>query len=140
MVVWCRGCWAEFGSDDASALDECADHQAAGGCVMPAKTPRRCGTPGCSHCRPCPDHAAPPWAGSNRKDRLPANWEQLRAYVLRRDRHRCYRCGAPASDVDHVVRGDDHRPSNLRAICTPCHRVKSALEGVAARRAARAGR
>lgn len=128
-----------FESDDASALDACAEHQAAEVCVMPAKVPRRCGTPGCSHCRPCPEHGQP-WAGSDRRERLPTNWAQLRAYVLRRDHQRCYRCGAPASHVDHVVRGDDHRPDNLAAICGPCHRTKSAAEGVAARQAARLGR
>ncbi|WP_374205687.1 HNH endonuclease [Crossiella sp. S99.2] len=34
-----------------------------------------------------------------------------------------------ATEVDHIVPGDDHRPENLQSICSPCHRTKSAREG-----------
>lgn len=79
-----------------------------------------------------------PFEGSDRRSRLPANWPQIRAQVLRRDGHRCqwlvpYRqqikCGALAREVDHVVRGDDHRLDNLQALCSYHHRLKTGAEG-----------
>jgi 5-methylcytosine-specific restriction endonuclease McrA len=83
----------------------------------------------------------PPWAGSQRKDRLPANWySQIRPKVFARFGRTCHWCGRPgADDVDHLVPGDDHGIDNLRPIHswrTPqrCHAYKSAAEGVAARR------
>jgi 5-methylcytosine-specific restriction endonuclease McrA len=49
--------------------------------------------------------------------------------VLARDRYVCQLCGAPATEVDHVVRvadgGSDH-PDNLRAICGRCQRSPAA--------------
>ena len=98
-----------------------------------------CSTPGCPKDHPCPEHAPKPFAGSTRRSRLPKNWSLIRARILRRDGLRCYRpypdiCSDYATEVDHLVAGDDHRDSNLRAICRPCHQRKSALEGVAARR------
>ncbi len=78
------------------------------------------------------------WAGSDRRRRLPGNWEsELRPAVLRRDGHRCQvrleRCTGLASEVDHVRAGDDHSLINLQAACGPCHRMKSSREGSAAR-------
>ena len=76
------------------------------------------------------------WETSNRKERLPADWQARRLRILRRDRYACQarnasgvKCNAPAREVDHVIAGDDHSPSNLRAICTPCHARKSSREG-----------
>ncbi|WP_202944445.1 HNH endonuclease signature motif containing protein [Salinispora tropica] len=43
------------------------------------------------------------------------------------------RCGKPATDVDHIRRGDDHTLKNLRPACTECHNRKSGQEGAAAR-------
>lgn len=83
------------------------------------------------------------WATSDRRERLPPDWPRLRAQVLAEAGHRCEntkkdgrRCWDKATEVDHIVAGDDHSRSNLRAICTWCHRRKSALEGVEARKAA----
>ena len=82
------------------------------------------------------------WDGSGRRDRLPANWPTIRAAVLHRDHNTCQlrgrRCTVIATDVDHVIPGDDHSMSNLQAACGPCHREKSAREGgtAASRRAA----
>ncbi len=77
------------------------------------------------------------WNRSTRRQRLPANWRQLRLRVLARDAHRCQiqgpRCILIATEVDHVVPNDDHSPSNLRAACRVCHASKSANEGVASR-------
>lgn len=78
------------------------------------------------------------WQGSGRTrssgSQLPSNWPALRRAVLKRDGHRCQRCGAEnANQVDHIERGDDHRAVNLQSLCTPCHALKSSREGVTAR-------
>lgn len=75
------------------------------------------------------------WESSDRRKRLPKDWPARVAHVLARDRRICHVCGLPGADqVDHVRNGDDHSESNLAAIHdNPCHRHKSALEGVAAR-------
>ncbi|MGK5520312.1 HNH endonuclease [Micromonospora sp. URMC 107] len=82
------------------------------------------------------------WEGSDRRARLPSNWGTIRRRILRRDGYKCRqvfstgeRCGAPANQVDHIERGDDHRPDNLQALCAYCHGVKTAGEAVEARRA-----
>lgn len=61
--------------------------------------------------------------------------------MLKRDGHRCTalledgtRCPAKATDVDHIVRGDNHDLPNLRALCGWHHARKSSAEGNAARR------
>ncbi len=80
------------------------------------------------------------WADSNRRDELPPNWHsELRPYVLQRDAYRCrwdeggHICGHHANQVDHIRPGNDHRPSNLQALCEHHHAVKSSREGNAAR-------
>lgn len=76
------------------------------------------------------------WEGSTRRDRLPANWQALRRQVHRRDKSQCQMrlpsgslCLEPATDVDHIRRGDNHDLSNLRCICDWHHSRKSAEEG-----------
>ncbi|MFF7254805.1 HNH endonuclease [Streptomyces microflavus] len=78
----------------------------------------------------------PNWSGSDRRERLPADWPRIRIRILRRDGHRCThrdqygeRCEELATDVDHIVPGDDHRETNLRALCGFHHRAKSSREG-----------
>lgn len=79
------------------------------------------------------------WQGSDRRQRLPADWEQLRQRVKRRAGGRCEqliqgrRCMRPGNQCDHIVRGDNHSLANLQWLCRPCHDAKSAAEGVAAR-------
>jgi 5-methylcytosine-specific restriction endonuclease McrA len=86
-----------------------------------------------------------PWGGSDRRQRLPADWyKRVRPAVLRRDLGICQICGVLAATkkggrwiggvVDHIVPGDDHRLANLQTICSTCDRAKSSAEGVAARR------
>ncbi|GGK13130.1 hypothetical protein GCM10010124_02100 [Pilimelia terevasa] len=84
----------------------------------------------------------PDWIGSDRHGRLPPNWKMLRRRTLHRDGHRCtavsstgQRCDEPATEVDHIEPGDNHDPSNLRALCTWHHRRKSSQEGGRARAA-----
>lgn len=76
------------------------------------------------------------WSTSNRRDRLPSDWSKTRRRILKRDRHECQHrdrddllCGRPATEVDHVKAGDDHRDSNLSSICTWHHARKSSKEG-----------
>jgi len=91
----------------------------------------------------------PNWEGSDRRERLPADWPERRQLVLIRDKHRCQhvredtgrKCLAPARDVDHINADDDHRLEALQAICGWHHDRKSGREGGIAsgisRRAAR---
>lgn len=88
------------------------------------------------------------WGDSDRKERLPENWEELRRARLDKDGWRCTawlpksrkRCPRPATDVDHHKPGDDHRIENLRSLCATHHGKKSAREGNQARRAKQAAR
>ena len=83
------------------------------------------------------------WRGSDRRERLPDNWPMIRRRILIRDGYRCtwrhegVRCAELATDVDHIVHGDDHGDGNLRALCDWHHQKKSSSEGGAARVAAR---
>lgn len=79
------------------------------------------------------------WSTSDRKSRLPADWPAIRRRVLRRDGRMCqFRlpdhtlCLALATEVDHIVPGDNHAERNLQALCHPHHQRKSAQEGAAA--------
>jgi 5-methylcytosine-specific restriction protein A len=61
-------------------------------------------------------------------------WRRLRDLVLVRDGYRCCECGTikvAGMEVDHVVpvsRGGTDDLDNLRAMCAPCHRHKTARE------------
>lgn len=84
------------------------------------------------------------WTDSNRRQRLPANWNALRDTVTKRAGGRCEaikssgrRCPNPGTDCDHIVAGDDHDPANLQLLCLWHHRAKSAAEGHAAAKANR---
>lgn len=76
------------------------------------------------------------WAGSDRRSRLPNDWPKRRNQVLKRDGKRCthlddrgIRCPEIATEVDHIVAGDNHDLSNLRSLCTYHHLKKSGSEG-----------
>lgn len=84
------------------------------------------------------------WEGSNRRDRLPPDWELRRLKILQRDSYRCTwiennrRCPVKIDlEVDHRIPGDDHSDANLRTLCKGHHSRKSAREGVDARAAKR---
>ena len=84
------------------------------------------------------------WEGSTRRSRLPRHWPLIRESVLRRDGHRCQvvlasgrKCLRSATEVDHIIAGDNHDESNLSSICSDHHRKKSAGEGYAAMNARR---
>lgn len=80
------------------------------------------------------------WENSNRRSRLPKDWSRIQKRILRRDHYMCQVkldsgeiCGAYSFQVDHIIAGDDHRDSNLRAICDWHHKAKSSSEGGVAR-------
>ena len=79
------------------------------------------------------------WSTSDRAERLPPNWEsEIVPFILDRDRRKCKLawpgCQVVATEVDHKVRGDDHKHENLQAVCERCHARKSAREGNEAKR------
>lgn len=83
------------------------------------------------------------WSTSDRRRRLPADWDAIRARVGARAGGRCQaqehdpRCDGRGSDADHIAPGDDHSLGNLQWLSGPCHRAKTAQE-TAARNTARA--
>lgn len=80
---------------------------------------------------------------SARTVQLPKNWPSLRRLVFKRDGYACTwtdhgaRCGQPATDVDHIGDPSDHDLANLRALCSPHHRRRSASQGGRAAQAKR---
>jgi 5-methylcytosine-specific restriction protein A len=78
--------------------------------------------------------------GSRRTQPLPPNWKALRAQALARDGGVCqWRvegapggiCGAPATEVDHVIgaaEGGSDDMSNLASLCKPHHGTKTGIE------------
>lgn len=89
------------------------------------------------------------WAGSDRRARLPDNWDELVAETRERAGGQCeakvfasrggrFRCPHPGTDCDHIERGDDHRQENLQWLCEYHHRKKTSAEGLAARDAIKA--
>lgn len=84
-------------------------------------------------------HVKIPWESSNRRAELPADWPTLRQQTLERDEHRCTwrtagrRCPDQATDVDHIGDKDDHRLENLRSLCSPHHKARTARQATAAR-------
>ena len=84
------------------------------------------------------------WSTSTRAQRLPKGWATLRRTILTRDHHTCQAithtpdCDGRATEVDHIIPGDDHRPENLQALSTPCHLTKTRAEDTARRQAYRA--
>lgn len=82
-----------------------------------------------------------PWAGSNRRQRLPKNWPHLREQTKTRANGQCEtalpdgrRCPDQGTDCDHIVAGDNHELSNLQWLCKWHHKQKSAREGQKAAR------
>lgn len=109
------------------------------------RAPSICTTPGCPAVATadgrCQEHQREAWQGSTRRVTLPKNWQAIRAKVLKRDGYLCQirdpdaGCLLRATEVDHVGSRDDHRLSQLRAACSPCHQRRSAQQGQAARAA-----
>ena len=115
---------------------------------MPDRPPRICRAPACRKGTThksgyCEEHQANQKSWSNRKGsgRGGRPWRRLREQVMNRDNWVCQVClengrVTPATQVDHIIpksRGGSDSPSNLRAICGPCHKVKTAQESAEAR-------
>lgn len=82
---------------------------------------------------------------TDRRARLPVNWDSIRRRVFAVKGDKCVwriydgtLCGKPANQVDHIKAGDDHSISNLQPLCQEHHARKSAREGYDAYRKAKA--
>jgi 5-methylcytosine-specific restriction protein A len=105
--------------------------------------PVPCLEPGCSRTTRngprCPSHrTGGGWKGQ-RRNGYGSAWAKIRRAVLVEE-PACRVCGAPSTDVDHIVPrslgGTDDR-SNLRGLCRRCHQTKTGKEGAHAAAAAR---
>ncbi|QUW18881.1 hypothetical protein [Agrococcus sp. Marseille-Q4369] len=71
------------------------------------------------------------WDTSDRRSRLPEDWDDLRKQVKRRAGGRCEakrhapHCNGIGTDCDHVRPGDDHGLGNLQWLSRPCHDAKT---------------
>jgi 5-methylcytosine-specific restriction protein A len=83
------------------------------------------------------------WSTSDRRERLPDNWEAIRRQVKTRAKGKCQAtthakgCGGWGSDADHIEAGDNHHLDNLQWLSRACHWAKTNREA-AARNTARA--
>jgi 5-methylcytosine-specific restriction endonuclease McrA len=64
------------------------------------------------------------------RSRLPSfKWQELRDHVLKRDHHKCTKCGSTKDlEIDHikaVTLGGDDSFDNLVTLCKSCHLVKT---------------
>lgn len=107
--------------------------------VSPIKPLGPCTSPGCAgratHHGRCERHARLQQQqydrarGSSAQRGYDAAWRQRRTAYLRRHPS-CVVCGAPATDVDHIVprrQGGIDAEANLQALCHQCHSRKTAL-------------
>ena len=113
---------------------------------MPTAAKRICSHPGCNELttgNKCESHQAQARSRNNWKHKknstqrgYGSRWQKIRKLILQRDNHLCQQCKkvgltTPANEVDHIVskaRGGTDNPSNLQAICSDCHRTKTATE------------
>lgn len=93
------------------------------------------------------------WSRSQSAGEYPADWDDRRRRVYKRDDYTCQACGrrgGPYGDVelhaDHVIpksEGGSHDESNLQTLCRRCHDQKTrrehgiGLDGIARERRAR---
>jgi 5-methylcytosine-specific restriction endonuclease McrA len=104
-----------------------------------------CPAAGCPELVPlgqrCDRHKRKPWSNTSRRNlERPADWPKRVGQVRHRDKGRCRwpGCRRKGDEVDHIVEvadGGSWELDNLRLLCTPHHKAKTA-----AARAARAER
>lgn len=108
---------------------------------MPTAMKRSCLYPGCgaaqenegycsthAHLRPMPPSEVQ--RGSAHARGYDRRWQKLRLMVLRAQ-PACVVCGAPATDVDHIIAkraGGKDSLENLQPLCGACHRRKTMAE------------
>lgn len=87
------------------------------------------------------------WESSDRRQRLPPDWQARVNAVWARDSGICRwrlpsgkRCPRKGRDVDHVINNDDHSLPNLRLLCGHHHDKKTQWESLAGRRKGRGGK
>lgn len=109
---------------------------------MARSAPKPCRKAGCSKTTIkgyCDAHTHERWSqhqrGMSTTERgYGHGWRKLRDRVLERDKHLCQVCERNvATEVDHKVakaHGGTDQPDNLQAICSACHRQKTAREAV----------
>lgn len=74
------------------------------------------------------------WGSSDRRSRLPPDWQRRRAMVRDRAHGRCEAqehakgCDGIGTDCDHIVAGDDHSLDNLQWLSHACHKAKTTRE------------
>ena len=79
--------------------------------------------------QPCPDHKRKAWSDkktSASSRGYGARWRRLRTMILARDP--LCACGAPSTEVDHIIgkaKGGTDALDNLQGICEPCHKAKT---------------
>lgn len=105
---------------------------------MPTRAARPCGKndcPGlvrdgvCSLCGPV-SRRTDRERGTAAQRGYGARWQRLRKLYIRKHPV-CVECGAPATDVDHIVPrrcGGSDDESNLQALCATCHNRKTNRE------------
>lgn len=81
------------------------------------------------------------WRNSDRRSRLPKDWDARRLEVKRRAGGRCQqelpsgaRCPRAGAECDHIEPGDNHDLSNLQWLCKAHHDAKTRREAAAAYR------
>jgi hypothetical protein len=85
-------------------------------------------------------------SGSWRKEPLPPNWGQIRAFIITRDPQCTWgslqedmsehgRCPNRSTDVDHTGEPWDHSPQALRGLCQRHHQVRTGRQGAAGKAA-----
>ena len=68
---------------------------------------------------------------NNRQRTSSYHWRKLRLSILERDKFTCQSCGVITTvlEVDHILPDSTNNdPSNLQAICRPCHEEKTLKE------------
>jgi 5-methylcytosine-specific restriction protein A len=119
-------------------------------CIVPSAAPSGCKHPQCRALvktgdRYCDAHK-PQYAWQDRRTTAAsrgygARWQATRSSILRRDFGLCQVCKAagklrPAREVDHIVpkqEGGTDDDENLQAICSACHKLKTAAEAARGR-------
>lgn len=101
---------------------------------MPMSPPSRCSDMRCAELATnrgrCEEHQPPAWANKSKSWEAGSTrrWRGVRAQQLL-DEPRCRRCGAEATEVDHILplseRGSKWDRANIQSLCEGCHEAKS---------------